>query len=1329
MQGPMALKSIQDAGAVNIISTCMQANPDLKELTEAGAAALKLLAGKDDVTRAMAVLLDFGKYGDVMITQALGLLGNLALIEENANFIVSQGGLDALLGLIAFKTKKTDLTPEEIAVVANGIRAMGRLLTDPKVTQAFVQKGGLEMLKEMFEEYDEEEQIMNACMDALGFMTKSPEGRKQVMGSGVVETATSVLKQHAEYGVMMQKYADVLANLPLDEQPKYFKAIKKAGLTEALAKNLMANYEDPETVKSIMDIMKIGVEADPKLAQGLAKATGPGIMKAIQAHQDDPEVLKHIFDAVHAMAVADPASLEMLKKIGLEDELAKILKQENISDETAAVIKDFYDKIKADDIDVDLTNVLLGLKGLGMPLDEITKNINEVEVKDEPEPDEPIDPNAVFNELKKLDGLLMNPNFAQTFVSEGKVGTILDNIQECYDDPKVVVQGLNALAKCALVPGSFPALEEAGVVEGVVQCMLEHPDDAQVQFGGIKVLQALAGQDDPLVSESLCQPITLETAVKGAKAGLADPNMMAAFADMVCKLMDDKQNAPQTAQQLAAAGAIDVLTKGMNTHIQAPGVSAKCQEALAKLNPHLFNPNILTGNHNAQVNPYGTISLAQIAAMPQEELDDMIKTYDTGTLMTTLRASRDPRMVQSSAKEINRRLQGGDNEVYNSTVSGGGIGDLLGQANNNMDNPNALGACLDSLGTLSTDDRLKTLLGMHGTIRLILETMRRHPNDIELLDKCCYILSNLTFNNQQNMTAVIELGGTGDIVGVINKHTQCNFICESAINVLVNLCHNSDKNKTLIARSGGAKATIKALKTHNKCKKDGDEAVVVSSFRCLANLAYVPDNVKQLIKLDTVAVVMDTMNQNTDKKDIIQMGVVVLANLSSHEKTAARMVHLGVLDLIIKVSESYPDELEIQRSCLGCVGNLMNEQSNAISFMDKSGHKRVFEIMEELVFEESVVILSLKLMKVLATNADVATELTLAGGAKVVAQTMEENKSNEDIIALGCQALCKLIVTVEAAKHISKQGVTELLVETAKDNNNWANIAVMNELVKVVVNICAVEENAQPFARNGSVCLLRAMEAHSTNAVFLNNAAMALAKLSIHPASSRPLVKRGAIAVILQSCKLNTNRKAILTRYIRTLTNFLYTEHKAGEELSRLNGYQIIKDIVAKHQDYHQMQAEFKAFEKAVKLKAERFVQKSKNDENKIRNSLPNQIVRLLTSGCIMKKYSENGKSKKRLVKCNDNLTLLLFEDPTGKKQPKQLSVKSMIKISPGQNSNYKKVGLQNANPQSCFALISKDPNGRDFAMGLECKDMQTSQKWMSALQALLQATKPGFNQ
>ena len=124
--------------------------------------------------------------------------------------------------------------------------------------------------------------------------------------------------------------------------------------------------------------------------------------------------------------------------------------------------------------------------------------------------------------------------------------------------------------------------------------------------------------------------------------------------------------------------------------------------------------------------------------------------------------------------------------------------------------------------------------------------------------------------------------------------------------------------------------------------------MVVSAFCCLANLAYAPENVKSLIKQDTVAIIMDTMNHNIDHRDLIQMGIIVLTNLSVHERSAAQMVHLGVLDLIIRVSQNYSDKLEIQRLCLECVGNLINEQSNAVVFRDKKDHKGIFDIMDTM---------------------------------------------------------------------------------------------------------------------------------------------------------------------------------------------------------------------------------------------------------------------------------------------------------------------------------------------------------------------------------------------
>eukprot|EP01084_Bolivina_argentea_P314224 544247_1 len=277
----------------------------------------------------------------------------------------------------------------------------------------------------------------------------------------------------------------------------------------------------------------------------------------------------------------------------------------------------------------------------------------------------------------------------------------------------------------------------------------------------------------------------------------------------------------------------------------------------------------------------------------------------------------------------------------------------------------------------------------------------------------------------------------------------------------------------------------------------------------------------------------------------------------------------------------------------------------------------------------------------------------------------------------------------------------------------------MNELVKVVVNISSVEENAQPFSRSGAVPLLRSIEAHKTNAVFLNNAAMALSKLSVHPASSRPLVKRGAIPVILASMQANPSRKAILTRYIRALTNFLYTEHKAGEELAKANGYAIVANLASQHPNYAALQQEMQGFEKAVKLKSRKFVP-NQQAQNNIREKIDSSIMRFLGAGTAVRKYTDKGKAKRKILKINDDATLLLFEDPNGQKAPKQLNMKSVKGVINGCQAP----GMQKANPSNSFVIISIDPNGREFRMGMECKTNMEMQKWCQGLQAIMQAMK-----
>jgi len=227
---------------------------------------------------------------------------------------------------------------------------------------------------------------------------------------------------------------------------------------------------------------------------------------------------------------------------------------------------------------------------------------------------------------------------------------------------------------------------------------------------------------------------------------------------------------------------------------------------------------------------------------------------------------------------------------------------------------------------------------------------------------------------------------------------------------------------------------------------------------------------------------------------------------------------------------------------------------------------------------------------------------------------------------------------------------------------------------------------------------------------------MALSKLSVHPASSRPLVKRGAIPVILASMQANPSRKAILARYIRALTNFLYTEHKAGEELAKNNGYAIVAHLAQQHANYQPLQNEMQGFEKAVKLKSRKFVPNSQQQQS-IREQMDSGTYRFLSSGTLVKKYGDKGKVKKKMLKVNDDCSLILFEDPNGQKAPKQLNMRSVKGVVAGNQAP----GMQKCNPSNAFVIISIDPNGREFRMGLECKTNMETQKWIQGIQSIIQ--------
>jgi len=145
------------------------------------------------------------------------------------------------------------------------------------------------------------------------------------------------------------------------------------------------------------------------------------------------------------------------------------------------------------------------------------------------------------------------------------------------------------------------------------------------------------------------------------------------------------------------------------------------------------------------------------------------------------------------------------------------------------------------------------------------------------------------------------------------------------------------------------------------------------------------------------------------------------------------------------------------------------------------------------------------------------------------------------------------------------------------------------------------------------------------------------------------------------------------------------------------------------------------AFLKAMKMKSKTLAS-NPNKTKSLQEKLDIAIVRLLTAGTIMKKFCESAKPRKRRIRATDDLELLLFEDPSGQKAPKQMNVHAIKEIRSGPCTfTLKRSGMswKAAATDRCFAIFSVDPNGKEFSVDLEAKSVEEFLKWVEALEQL----------
>ena len=114
-----------------IICKAMEANPEDPDLIDLGTDALKKFCVERDLQIAMELIaksrMENQSYADQMASEAaIGIIGNLALIRENVDYIVSEGGIPILMSIAGSKMNDAVNDKAQAEILASAVRALGR---------------------------------------------------------------------------------------------------------------------------------------------------------------------------------------------------------------------------------------------------------------------------------------------------------------------------------------------------------------------------------------------------------------------------------------------------------------------------------------------------------------------------------------------------------------------------------------------------------------------------------------------------------------------------------------------------------------------------------------------------------------------------------------------------------------------------------------------------------------------------------------------------------------------------------------------------------------------------------------------------------------------------------------------------------------------------------------------------------------------------------------------------------------------------------------------------------------------------------------------------
>lgn len=366
---------------------------------------------------------------------------------------------------------------------------------------------------------------------------------------------------------------------------------------------------------------------------------------------------------------------------------------------------------------------------------------------------------------------------------------ILDLVIECdVDNVQLMDRMLDVILTLCFL--ARDVLIQFGVIVVVIDCMVEHEIEEQIQQKGCTILALLASTENLQVNLSIAETDGIDMIVS-ALAGFADNLTIQTDA---CRALSHLSIDHESRMLISSQGGLILLVNAMGRHRNdADLLEAACS---ALLN--------LSSDAEEQVLASSNVVDTVIETMRQQIMSPKLQEKSLGVLQNVSMRSRDAKRAIADA---------------------GGITAVALSIKEFMGSPAVLERAFTTLWSLAVLDDNQVLIANEGGIGLVVNGMMANITYEKVQKQACGCLCTLS-SNSRNKTLIRDLGGVDSIVYAMWAHYNSDALLIEACRALSSLAVNVQTNEVMIATDGEIGAIMSAMKRFPQSERLQEHACV-----------------------------------------------------------------------------------------------------------------------------------------------------------------------------------------------------------------------------------------------------------------------------------------------------------------------------------------------------------------------------------------------------------------------------------------------------------------------------------------------------------------------